>query len=270
MWKYQNTDELYHYGVLGMKWGKHLFSKKYIGLDGKKHIVEKIKKIKKNETFAGPSKSKKKQKEYLEFVEKEHPTLKKGMTVQHISPQKNISMKAQPTYISYKEQDKLMYRALLARHHNDGQKYVHEFILKKDIKIPSQKTSMIAFEKAFDKLGSGVVMKDIYNAYGNPGKLKKSEIYEYKHPTLKTSYQMFNTCLTVPSFYKTKTAKEFRKELSKEGYNGVVDYNDAHRNAVAIDPIIILNGKEALSKSKVMELSMKDVLLGKQLLDKIR
>lgn len=29
MWKYQNTDELYHYGVLGMKWGQHIFGKDY-------------------------------------------------------------------------------------------------------------------------------------------------------------------------------------------------------------------------------------------------
>lgn len=46
MWQYQNTDELYHYGRLGMRWGYHIFGDdyKYRSRDQKK-VSKQLKKL---------------------------------------------------------------------------------------------------------------------------------------------------------------------------------------------------------------------------------
>ena len=48
MWQYQNTDELYHYGRVGMKWGQHIFGDKYVYRSREqKNVARQLKKLNK-------------------------------------------------------------------------------------------------------------------------------------------------------------------------------------------------------------------------------
>lgn len=46
--QHQNTDELYHYGRLGMKWGQHIFGEKFVNKSLKQlYLNSRVKRIKK-------------------------------------------------------------------------------------------------------------------------------------------------------------------------------------------------------------------------------
>lgn len=55
MWQYNDTNELYHYGVLGMKWGKHRSSEQVRTISKNKTAYKNAKKAYRDEIRATPS-----------------------------------------------------------------------------------------------------------------------------------------------------------------------------------------------------------------------
>ena len=95
MWQYQNTDELYHYGRLGMKWGYHIFGDKYrYKSREQKKVVKQLKKLSKigaNKKNSDYSKLKNKLKRLKKRDNKELASYKKEVAkkrVQKITEQK--------------------------------------------------------------------------------------------------------------------------------------------------------------------------------------
>lgn len=268
MWSYNyayDSNELYHYGIKGMKWGVR---KKYPTGSLTKEQQRKITHVIEYDRYGqiGSERPKRYRKKFEKYIKTEHPTISAGTEMQHISISKNIALKSRQFYVAHDEQDKIMYKAFLSKWHGEGKHYVHDYILKEDLKIPSQYENARLLNEAMEKAGFSKSVSTITSAYYRSYPKVHEQVVKEHGGKIRNwdVVNMFNTLCTHPEIFKTDVGKEYKKTLEKNGYNAIVDFNDSYANRAAVDPIILLNGKKSLAKVRVSELSEEDIRMGQQ------
>lgn len=231
MWRY---DELYHYGVKGMKWGVRRSQDELDRLAGRAYKVE-----------YGSDGS------YI---------LKKGSTLHRVSANTNPNRKGY-AYVSFINEDVKGYRKEIAQwldEENGGGVKTFDLTMKatKDIRVPSEVTKVNTFldligHNKIDTIDMAVLnYNSTYNGklVGKPQRLRDSMIKKGLDENTATAYALFSMCL-----YKNQDYKDvFFKSLRDQGYDAVEDLEDSFSHR--INPLIIFERENSLKVTKVSEL----------------
>lgn len=141
-----DNNQLYHHGILGMKWGIRRYQNRDGSLTpaGKQRLAEK--QIRTEENLS-------------------EKTIPKGTKIYRATPNEKDSNASKSIYVTYLDTDRHMYRdgtivnMYTDKKLNEREVYEHEFQLKTDVKIPSLKTvreiekRVVADEKARQEVG---------------------------------------------------------------------------------------------------------------------
>lgn len=249
MWTYTHTNELYHHGILGMKWGVRRYQPYPKGKHGK---------------FLGQDRD-------------DDIVIKKGATATRLQTGDKISESGQ-TYVSFNKLDTLEYATVTSSGEPgglnvdmyDGSGRILTLKLAKDIIAPSYQKTMDAFVKTVDEIGVKRTSKEIHGLNDtnlsslsrwerNDRKERAKEfIKDYKHLTVDEcrdrAYISF-----VKTFMKDTTARRmFLDSLKKDGYNAVIDENDySFGNGFTKAPMIVFDSSN-LKTTKSTSITSKD------------
>lgn len=230
------NDELFHYGVKGMKWGVR---KKY----------------------------------YKSYMDNDR-TLKRGFSVQNISTNQSRDVhKNNPVYTSHTTHDNNAYAGRYAsRIAFMGDKaYKNTLVLTKDVKIPSQKKAVDIFMSMYKEDPEGV-SKSIGKAYAELdyfhaiSKIRKFNADRIANKFNKKGtdwveskgYLLFNQSMMAK---ENKARLKYYELLRKQGYGAISDINDVQTGYGSDDPIIFINPKNTLKNVNSRKLTIDEIEL---------
>lgn len=219
-------NELYHYGVKGQKWGV----RRYQNPDG-------------TLTAAG-------KKHNQINTRKDSFVLKRGTTIHRATLNADESNRKGHAFASFKEKDAKGY-ASRNRLFSGGKKtYDMTMIAKEDLISPSKRERVDTFVKLMmndPKFAKDYQsQKQTYQLLKNPNKAKQIEQTVKK---LEKEYNMFAVGLGGSEDLR----KRYFAELSKKGYNMIID--DADAGVISNSPIIVFDRQKSLEVVSINEVN---------------